>query len=70
MNKRKIFGVIVTILGIILVGGSMGSVDQYGVVAPISMALIVLVGLAMVFWDRVKGGFGSPDSTGGQPPTS
>lgn len=54
MNKRKIWGVIVVILGLIMVGGSMGSVEQYGVVAPISMALIVLLGLAMIFWDKVK----------------
>lgn len=71
MNKRKIFGVVITILGVILVGGSMGSVEQYGVVAPISMALVVVLGLAMIFWDKVKTWFGSSDSMGGsQPPTS
>ncbi len=71
MNKRKIWGVIITILGVILVGGSMGSVEQYGVAAPISMALVVALGLAMIFWDKVKTWFGSSDSTGaGQPPIS
>ena len=54
MNKRKVWGVILVILGIIMVGGSMGSVEQYGIVAPISMALIVVIGLAMIFWDRVQ----------------
>lgn len=59
MNKRKVWGVILVILGLIMVGGSMGSVEQYGVVAPISMALIVVAGLAMIFWDRVQMWFGA-----------
>ncbi|MBU4421956.1 hypothetical protein KKB41_03300 [Patescibacteria group bacterium] len=54
MNKRKIIGVIVVIFGLIMVGGSMGSVAQYGVAAPISMSLIVFVGLALIFWDKIK----------------
>jgi hypothetical protein len=54
MNKRKIWGVVLVILGLVMVGGSTGSVEQYGVVAPISMALIVALGLAMIFWDRVQ----------------
>lgn len=54
MNKRKIWGIIVTIFGIIMVGGSMGSIEQYGVVAPITMFIIVLAGLAMIFWDKIK----------------
>ena len=54
MNKRKIIGVIIVIFGLIMVGGSMGSVEQYGVAAPISMSLIVILGLVMIFWDKVK----------------
>lgn len=54
MNKRKFFGIIITIFGLVMVGGSMGSVEQYGVVAPISMSLIVIFGLALIFWDKVK----------------
>jgi len=54
MNKRKVWGVVLVILGLIMTGGSMGSVDQYGVVAPISMLLIVALGLAMIFWERVQ----------------
>lgn len=55
MNKRKIWGIIVAIFGLIMTGGSMGSVDQYGAVAPISMFIIFLIGLAMIFWDKLKG---------------
>ena len=54
MNKRKILGVIITIFGLIMVGGSMGSVEQYGIAAPISMSLIVILGLALIFWDKIK----------------
>ncbi|MCX6723014.1 MAG: hypothetical protein NT094_02990 [Candidatus Staskawiczbacteria bacterium] len=55
MGKRKIWGIIVVILGLILTVGSMGSVDQYGAVAPITMFIIVLIGFAMIFWDKIKG---------------
>lgn len=54
MNKRKILGIIIAIFGLIMVGGSMGSVEQYGVAAPISMSLIVILGLALIFWDKIK----------------
>ncbi|TSC96409.1 MAG: hypothetical protein Athens071426_188 [Parcubacteria group bacterium Athens0714_26] len=54
MNKRKIIGVVIVIFGLIMVGGSMGSVAQYGVAAPISMSLIVIFGLALIFWDKMK----------------
>ncbi|KKU17697.1 MAG: hypothetical protein UX27_C0027G0007 [Candidatus Azambacteria bacterium GW2011_GWA2_45_90] len=53
MNK-KIIGVIIIIFGLVMVGGSMGSVEQYGVAAPISMSLIVIFGLALIFWDKIK----------------
>ncbi|HEY4505789.1 MAG TPA: hypothetical protein VJG67_03810 [Candidatus Paceibacterota bacterium] len=56
MNKRKFFGVLVVIFGLIMVGGSIGSVEQYGVAAPITMSLIVIVGLLMIFWDKFKKG--------------
>ena len=59
MSKMKIWGIIVVLFGLVMVGGSMGSVDQYGVIAPISMALIVIVGLVMIFWDKIKGSGGS-----------
>lgn len=55
MNKRKIVGVIIILFGLVMVGGSMGSVGQYGVAAPISMGLIVVLGLLVFFWDKVKG---------------
>ncbi len=54
MNKRKIIGIIIVIFGLIMVGGSMGSAAQYGVAAPISMSLIVIFGLALIFWDKIK----------------
>lgn len=54
MNKRKILGIIIAVFGLIMVGGSMGSVEQYGVAAPISMSLIVILGLALIFWDKIK----------------
>ena len=55
MNKRKIVGIIIILFGLAMVGGSLGSVETYGVIAPISMALIVVVGLAVIFWDKVRG---------------
>lgn len=54
MNKRKIAGITIVLFGLVMVGGSMGSVETYGVIAPISMALIVVVGLVVIFWDKVK----------------
>ena len=54
MNKRKIIGVIIVIFGLIMVGGSMGSVGRYGVAAPISMSLVVIAGLALIFWDKIR----------------
>ncbi len=55
MNKRKIIGMAVILFGLIMVGGSMGSVETYGAVAPISMSLIVVAGLVIIFWDKIKG---------------
>jgi len=52
MNKRKILGVLVTVFGLVMVAGSASS--GYGLVAPASMSLIVLIGLAMIFWDKVS----------------
>lgn len=52
MSKRKILGVLVTLFGLIMVGGSASS--GYGLAAPASMSLIVLAGLAVVFWDKVS----------------
>jgi hypothetical protein len=54
MNKRKIIGVIIILFGLIMVGGSMGSVETYGAVAPISMSLIVVIGFMVIFWDKIK----------------
>jgi len=54
MNKRKVLGVLVTLFGLIMVGGSAANDYGFGVVAPISMSLIVLAGLAMVFWEKVN----------------
>ena len=52
MNKRKILGILVTILGLVMVAGSASS--GYGFAAPASMSLIILAGLAMVFWEKVS----------------
>jgi|GEM_PF-1595549 len=54
MNKRKIAGVIIILFGLVMTAGSMGSVETYGAAAPISMLLIVVIGLAVFFWDKVK----------------
>lgn len=54
MNKRKVVGVIIALFGLVMVGGSLGSMEQYGVAAPISMGLIVVAGLMVIFWDKVK----------------
>lgn len=54
MNKRKILGIIIAIFGLIMVGGSLGYEGTYKAMAPISMSLIVVVGLLMIFWDKVK----------------
>ncbi|MBI4992023.1 MAG: hypothetical protein HZB99_02290 [Candidatus Harrisonbacteria bacterium] len=60
MNKRKVLGLIVTFFGLIMVGGAAQS--GYGLVAPLSMSLIVLAGLAMMFWDKVSTWMGSDQS--------
>ena len=52
MNKTKIIGVIVVLIGLIMVAGSASS--GYGAVAPISMSLIVIIGLLLIFSDKVK----------------
>ena len=54
MAKRKIFGILVVIFGLIMVGGSLTYQGPYGAIAPIAMSLIVVVGLLMIFWDKVK----------------
>lgn len=55
MNKRKIVGIVVVIFGVVMVGGSLGYQGSYRAMAPISMSLIVIVGLLMIFWDKFKG---------------
>ncbi len=54
MNKRKIFGILVIIFGIIMVGGSLGYQGPYRAMAPISMSLIIVIGLLMIWGDKVK----------------
>lgn len=54
MNKRKIFGILLVIFGLIMTGGSLGYQGPYKAMAPISMSLIVVIGLLMIFWDKVK----------------
>jgi len=54
MNKRKIFGIVIVIFGIIMAGGSLGYEGPYKAMAPISMLLIVVIGLLMIFWDKIK----------------
>ncbi|MDO8561391.1 MAG: hypothetical protein Q7S05_01030 [bacterium] len=66
MNKRKIFGILIVIFGVIMIGGSLGYEGDYAVMAPISMSLIVVAGLLMIFWDKVKAWMNKPD--GGTPP--
>ena len=48
MKKQKTIGIILVILGLILTAGSFGSMATYGVKAPISMALIVVVGIVLI----------------------
>jgi len=52
MNKRKVLGVFIIIFGLVMVGGAAQS--GYGLAAPLSMLLIVLAGLAMIFWEKVN----------------
>ena len=54
MNKRKIFGILIVVFGVIMVGGSLGYEGPYKAMAPISMGLIVVIGLLVIFWDKVK----------------
>ncbi|OGH72680.1 MAG: hypothetical protein A2921_01540 [Candidatus Magasanikbacteria bacterium RIFCSPLOWO2_01_FULL_43_20b] len=54
MQKRKIFGILVVIFGLIMVGGSLGYQGPYRAMAPISMSLLVVIGLLMIFWDKIK----------------
>lgn len=48
MKKQKTIGIILVILGLILTGGSLGSMATYGVKAPITTALIVVVGIVLI----------------------
>jgi hypothetical protein len=54
MNKRKIFGILVVIFGLIMVSGSLTYQGPYKTIAPIAMSLIVVAGLLLIFWDQVK----------------
>lgn len=57
MNKRKFWGIVLVIIGMIMVVGSMGYEGAYKAMAPISMSLIVIAGFVVIFWDTVKGWF-------------
>lgn len=57
MNKRKLLGIVLVIIGIIMVGGSLGYEGAYKAMAPISMSLIVIAGFVVIFWDTIKGWF-------------
>lgn len=52
MNKRKVLGVLVTIFGLVMVAGSAATYPS--IAAPITMSFIVLFGLVLIFWDKVK----------------
>jgi len=52
MKMRKIIAVFVILFGIIMVAGSAATYPS--IIAPITMSLIVLFGLALFFWDKVK----------------
>ena len=54
MNKRKIFGIILVVFGLIMVAGSFTYTGAYKAMAPITMGLIVVVGLLMIYWDKIK----------------
>ncbi len=59
MNTRKIIGIVLVIFGLIMVGGSLFTYKgPYQAIAPIAMALIVVAGLLLIFWDQVKSWFG------------
>ena len=64
MNKRKMLGVVVTIIGVILTAGAAGQVDTYGVVAPVTMSLIAIIGV-WIFFSGKKAG--TPPAGGPRP---
>lgn len=66
MSKKKMLGAVVTIIGIILTAGAAGQVDTYGIVAPVTMGVIVVVGLWLFFTADKKGG--TPPAAGGPRP--
>lgn len=66
MNKKKMLGVVVMIIGVILTAGAAGQMDTYGIVAPVTMGVIVVIGLWLFFGGSKKGG--TPPAAGGTPP--
>ncbi|MEK7073010.1 MAG: hypothetical protein AAB974_01040 [Patescibacteria group bacterium] len=66
MNKKKVLGVVVMIIGVILTAGAAGQMDTYGIVAPVTMGVIVVIGLWLFFSGSKKGG--TPPAAGGTPP--
>lgn len=56
MNKRKILGVIVSIVGLILTAGAASQVKTYGIAAPVTMGIILVAGLWLLFGGKKEDG--------------
>lgn len=56
MNKRKILGAIVSIVGLILTAGAASYVETYGIVAPVTMGIILVAGLWLLFGGKKEEG--------------
>lgn len=56
MNKRKILGVIVSVIGLILTAGAASYVETYGIVAPATMSIILIIGLWLLFGGKKEDG--------------
>ncbi|MDO8585127.1 MAG: hypothetical protein Q7R85_03350 [bacterium] len=55
MNKRKALGVVVSIIGLILTAGAASQVETYGIVAPVTMGIILVAGLWLLFGKKTEG---------------
>ena len=60
MNKRKALGVVVSIIGLILTAGAASYVETYGIVAPVTMGVILVVGLWLLFSGKKEDGTTPP----------
>lgn len=47
-------GILIILFGVIMLVGSLGYEGPYKIAAPISMGLIILLGILVMFLDKVK----------------